>query len=236
MAGTVEDNATAVDWRLASGSAHTIDDLFQILVCARDIPAPIAKKQITKFLQLNKLQIDFHVRGGARKTVPTRPATEEELKAWRAKRATLDHLYEVAPPEGVTGRFNFQSWELVVNQRAMAAAGDDLCAPGVWCGRTTDTASINPTARVHAARNAIAGARVASHPGHAGGRTSGRGAGRDCRGRACGADSFAGRSRGDLVAAWIKGSQTASDCGSGAETLSGKSARKSHTDTAVQGR
>ena len=117
MAGTVEDNATAVDWRLASGSAHTIDDLFQILVCARDIPAPIAKKQITKFLQLNKLQIDFHVRGGARKTVPTRPATEEKLKAWREKRATLDHLYEVAPPEGVTGRVNFQSWERMFRLR-----------------------------------------------------------------------------------------------------------------------
>src|SRR6516225_7477676 len=60
------------------------------------------------------------------------------------------------------GRVLFHHCELVVNQRAMAAAGDDLCAPGVWCGRTTDTASINPTARVHAARNAIAGARVAS--------------------------------------------------------------------------
>src|SRR5262249_39150672 len=122
MAGTVEDNTTAVDWQLASGSAHTIDDLFQILVCARDPPAPIAKKQITKFLQLNKLQIDFHVRGGARKTVPTRPATEEELKAWREKRATLDHLYEVAPPEGITGHVNFQSWERMFRLRI-----DDGC-------------------------------------------------------------------------------------------------------------
>jgi hypothetical protein len=124
MAGTVEDNTTAVDWRLASSSAHTIDDLFQILVCARDIPAPIAKKQITKFLQLNKLQIDFHVRGGARKIAPTRLVTEEEREAFREKAAetpkeeraalaaaTFDHLYEVAPPEGITGRVDFQSWE-----------------------------------------------------------------------------------------------------------------------------
>ena len=93
-----------------SDSKHTVDELFQFLVCVRDLRPAIARKEIMDYLQRDKLQIDYHIRGGARKTRPMRQATLEELREQETTGATLDHLYETAPPEGITRRVHFQSW------------------------------------------------------------------------------------------------------------------------------
>ena len=93
-----------------SDSKHTVDELFQFLVCVRDLRPAIARKEIMDYLQSDKLQIDYHIRGGARKTRPMRQATLEELREQETTGATLDHLYETAPPEGITRRVHFQSW------------------------------------------------------------------------------------------------------------------------------
>src|SRR5262245_36705464 len=108
MAGTADDNS------------HSLDDVFQFLVRVRDIRSADAKKQVMEHLQLDKLQINLHIRGGARKTRPIRQATEEELReleALRARKApqaeidqVTERLYEKAPPEGITEQVDFQSW------------------------------------------------------------------------------------------------------------------------------
>jgi hypothetical protein len=78
-------------------SKHSIDDLFQLLVRVRDIPPAKAKKQILESFQLNQLQVNYHIRGGARTTQPN-----EKFRA---------HPYEVVPPEGITALVHFESWD-----------------------------------------------------------------------------------------------------------------------------
>ena len=106
MAGTSDNNAQTVD---------DVDDLFQVLI-ARDIPPLLAKRQIAEALalELGGLRIDFHVAAGARKTRPMRQATPEELKAQQEGK-DLDFLYEVSPPDGITGVANPQSWGRVLS-------------------------------------------------------------------------------------------------------------------------
>jgi hypothetical protein len=107
---------------------HSIDDLFQLLVRVRDIPPAKARQQIFESFQLDRLPVDYHIRGGARKTRPMREPTPEELRRFEALSAALHErkasreemreemdraeafLYEHAPPEGITQRVNFQSW------------------------------------------------------------------------------------------------------------------------------
>jgi len=107
---------------------HTPDDLFQIL-CVRKIPPVQARREILQACQNEELKIDFHIRGGARKTRPMREATPEELRRFEALGAALRErkasheemreemdraeafLYEHAPPEGITDRVHYQSWE-----------------------------------------------------------------------------------------------------------------------------
>jgi hypothetical protein len=62
-------------------------------------------------LRRDKLVVDYHIRGGTRKTRPTRQATDDELREKQSMGATLDHLYETTPPEGLTGRVHFQAWD-----------------------------------------------------------------------------------------------------------------------------
>jgi hypothetical protein len=119
---------TAADF---TASTHTVDELFQRLVRLCDTTPAIARKQILEAFQDDKLQVDFHIRGGARKDQPVRQATEEELRKQAAKEeelrklgvaqeerqeqlaAMLEHLYERAPPEGITDRVHCESWERV---------------------------------------------------------------------------------------------------------------------------
>ena len=71
-------------------SPRTVDDLFQLLVHVRGIlPDTEAKGKIWKALQDGPLQVDYHIRGGARKTQPTRLATPEELRKIEALHETL---------------------------------------------------------------------------------------------------------------------------------------------------
>ena len=120
MAGTANDH---------SDSRHTVDDVFQYLVRVCNVRLAIASDEILQALRHDKLLADFHIRGGAQKTRPMRQATLEELRELhttleelRERQATLeelrernaamlDHLYERAPPEGVTGRIYFESWK-----------------------------------------------------------------------------------------------------------------------------
>jgi hypothetical protein len=94
----------------ASKRIVDLDDLFQVLI-TRDIPAFVAKKQITEALQLGKLRIDLHIAAGARKTRPMRQATPEELKAEQAGQ-DLDFLYETSPAGGTTAAVDPQSWDV----------------------------------------------------------------------------------------------------------------------------
>jgi hypothetical protein len=109
----------------------TLDDVFQRLI-AQDVPALMARRQITKMLQLGKLLVDFHIAAGTRKTQPRRRATAEELAAVERAQAdflaanpratikdrtavlvsALDFLYERTPPEGITAKVAPQSWDI----------------------------------------------------------------------------------------------------------------------------
>jgi hypothetical protein len=71
-----------------SDSKYSLDDLFQLLVHARGVvPDTKAKGEILSALQRGDLQVDFHIRGGARS------------------------VRLIAPPEGITGRVHRESWE-----------------------------------------------------------------------------------------------------------------------------
>jgi hypothetical protein len=112
MAGTADDH---------SDLAHTIDDLFRLLTRVRDIPPAIARVEILEQARRGRLQIDLHIRGGARKILPLRPATERELREGRPigapEGAALEmwHVYETAPPEGITDRVHGQDWGRLLN-------------------------------------------------------------------------------------------------------------------------
>jgi hypothetical protein len=92
-----------------SASKPTVDDLFQILI-TRDIPALVAKKQITEYLQLGKLRIDFHISADARSM---RRATPEELRAAEHGGKGLDFLHEFSSAGGTTAAVDPQSWDNV---------------------------------------------------------------------------------------------------------------------------
>jgi hypothetical protein len=113
-----------------SDSKHSLDDLFQLLVHARGVvPDTKAKGEILSALQRGALQVDSHIRGGARSVRRIREPTLEELREFEAlsealrgrkasekeMREAMDHatafLYEHAPPEGITGRVHRESWE-----------------------------------------------------------------------------------------------------------------------------
>jgi hypothetical protein len=87
-----------------SDAECTVDDLFQLLVHAGDKHPAVARAEILEHLQLDQLQVDLHIRGGARKTHP-RQTTEEELRA-----GAPTNFYETVPPEGITQRVSFQAW------------------------------------------------------------------------------------------------------------------------------
>jgi hypothetical protein len=99
-----------------SDSEHTVDDLFQLLVHVRDMRPAVARAEILEHLQLDRLRVDLHIRGGAQKTYPLRQATVEELQAEApieaADGVVLDgyHLYETAPPEGITEPIPSDAW------------------------------------------------------------------------------------------------------------------------------
>jgi hypothetical protein len=94
---------------------HTVDDLFQVLVRGRDIAPVVAKDQIEEALRLDKLQVDFRIRGGERSEKPLRAATDEELE--QAKQAakdgkpwSWDFLYSFTPPKGEIGPVHYDCW------------------------------------------------------------------------------------------------------------------------------
>ena len=94
---------------------HTFDDLFQVLVRARNIPPTAAKAQIEEALRLDKLQVDFRIREGVRSTHPLRAATEEELEqakhaAEDGKSWSWDFLYSSTPKKGERGRIHCDCW------------------------------------------------------------------------------------------------------------------------------
>jgi hypothetical protein len=92
--------------------AHTVDDLFQYLVRVCDILPAAAKKEILEKLQLDKLQVDLHIRGGTREILPLCPAErEDELQDKEFTAVVMFHVYRFAPPEGVTERVPFQWWD-----------------------------------------------------------------------------------------------------------------------------
>jgi hypothetical protein len=111
MAGNADDH---------SAPTRTIDDLFRLLI-VRDFPLARARMEIMEQLQRNHLKIDVHIRGGVRKILPQRPATEQELQGGRpigaAKGAVLEmfHVYETSPPEGITERVHYQDWGRLLN-------------------------------------------------------------------------------------------------------------------------
>jgi hypothetical protein len=107
----------------ASKRTVDLDDLFQILI-ARNVPAFVAKKEITGALQLGKLRIDLHIAAGARKTRPMRQATSEELKAEQAGKG-LEFLYEASPAGGITVAVHPQSWD-APGVLALAIVGSHL--------------------------------------------------------------------------------------------------------------
>jgi hypothetical protein len=86
------------------------DDIFQYLVRVCNVRSAIALDEILQALRHDKLLADLHICGGARKERPSRQATTEELRAQAATGTSLDHLYDYAPPEGVTQRIHFHSW------------------------------------------------------------------------------------------------------------------------------
>jgi hypothetical protein len=91
---------------------RTVDDVFQFLTRVRDYPSLTAVRLIRESLQLGKLQVDFHIRGGAWKPRPKRQATVEELQKQDATQAVMDHLYyEQASPEGIHGRIHPEAWD-----------------------------------------------------------------------------------------------------------------------------
>src|SRR5258705_7037432 len=90
-------------------SHHTVHDVFRFLVDVRGLAPFVAKKEILEKLQLDRLHVDLHIRGGARKMRPSRQATIDELRA-QAAGGTLDHLYETTPPEGVTFPVHPDCW------------------------------------------------------------------------------------------------------------------------------
>src|SRR5262249_2711614 len=109
---------------------HSLDELFQLLVHARGVlPDTKAKGEILSALQRGSLQVDFHIRGGARSVRRIREPTLEELRELEALSEALQEreaseeevreemdratafLYEHAPPQGLTGRVHRESWE-----------------------------------------------------------------------------------------------------------------------------
>jgi hypothetical protein len=94
-----------------SNCAHGVDDAFQRLIHVCDLKPAIARVEIIDSLWRDKLVVAYHIRGGTRKTRATRQATDDELRAKQSTGATLDHLYETTPPEGLTGRVHFQAWD-----------------------------------------------------------------------------------------------------------------------------
>jgi hypothetical protein len=119
-----------------SAPRHTVDDLFQYLVRVRGDRDVLAKKKIQEVLEGDVLRLDYHIRGGARKTQPMREATEKELceretmlREQAMKRGSdypsrgartpeelheqavwEEQFHEVAPLEGIAGRVHFESW------------------------------------------------------------------------------------------------------------------------------
>jgi hypothetical protein len=110
-------------------SPRTIDDVFQLLVHVRGMFDTKAEEEILSALQSGALQVDYHIRGGARKTQPKREPTLEEQRVFGAldealherkasqkeMREEMDRatafLYEHAPPEGKTGHVHREAWK-----------------------------------------------------------------------------------------------------------------------------
>jgi hypothetical protein len=110
-------------------SQHNVDDVFQLLVHARGVlPDTKAKGEILSALQRGALQVDFHIRGGARSVRARKPTPEEECQfatlsaalheqkaSEQEMREAMDRatavLYEHAPPQGLTERVHRESWE-----------------------------------------------------------------------------------------------------------------------------
>jgi hypothetical protein len=124
------DSAAAEAALGRADSKHGVDDLFQLLVHARGVlPDTKAKEDIETVLRRGVLQLDFHIRGGARSTRLIRQPTPEELReleelgrklkhrkaSEREIRETMDgataFLYEHAPPEGITRHVHRESWD-----------------------------------------------------------------------------------------------------------------------------
>jgi hypothetical protein len=66
---------------------HTVDDIFQILIHARDTPPLIAQDEIENFLKLGKLRLTYRIRGGAE-----------------------NYYHDIAPSEGLSGPVEPQGW------------------------------------------------------------------------------------------------------------------------------
>jgi hypothetical protein len=108
---------------------HNLDELFQLLVHGRAVlPDTKAKGEILSALQRGDLQVDFHIRGGARSVRRIREPTPEQSREFEAlskelhrrkasekeMREAMGHaiafLYEHAPREGITRRVDRESW------------------------------------------------------------------------------------------------------------------------------
>jgi hypothetical protein len=87
-----------------SDSAHTVDDVFQYLTRVLDLPPRIALQQIKEALQLEKLVVDQHVKGGVRSPSGTREVEDGE------GRKRYEVQYEETPPGGRTNPVHPESW------------------------------------------------------------------------------------------------------------------------------
>jgi hypothetical protein len=128
MAEAAPDNS-------ASRKIVDVDDLFQILI-VRGVPPRDAKRQITEFLQLGKVLIDSHIAAGARKSRPTRQATDEELKAqYDEQSKTLRDLLRDPATAGLSNqelgrRVGLRDGVVAEFRRLMRAGGDEQSQRG----------------------------------------------------------------------------------------------------------
>jgi hypothetical protein len=58
---------------MVDDSNHTVDELFQILVRARDMPPVRALDEIESALRLDKLRVTSRIQGGAARTITAKP-------------------------------------------------------------------------------------------------------------------------------------------------------------------
>src|SRR5262249_54931166 len=95
-------------------SQHSLDELFQLLVHARDKKPAIARAEILERLQRDQLRVDLHVRCGARTEYPMRQASWQERQGRVPIEAGMilvrGYLYGITPSEGITEPISFDAW------------------------------------------------------------------------------------------------------------------------------